>query len=112
MHPHQNAAATQAGTQTTEGGVKPPLQSEEACGKGKGSWSEPGASNLDKGARLRRRPLHKQELDAEGAAAAAGALYVGVVELEAGTFERFDVVDFDAIEIHGTHLVDSDLHAV
>ena len=53
-----------------------------------------------------------KDLDAEGAAATAGALDVGIIELEAGTLESFDVVDFHAIEIHGTHLVDSDLEAI
>src|ERR1700687_5506648 len=52
------------------------------------------------------------ELDAEGAAAAAGAFDVGVVEFEAGAFEGFDIVDLDAFEIHGAHLVNSDLEAV
>ena len=51
-------------------------------------------------------------LGAEGAAAAAGALDVGVIELEAGAFDGFDVVDLDAIEVHGTHLIDGDLQAV
>ena len=58
------------------------------------------------------RVENEEELDAEGAAAAAGALDVGIIELEAGTFESFDVIDFHAIEIHGAHLVDSDLEAV
>src|SRR5271157_694496 len=64
------------------------------------------------------RRAHSQEwlchrgLDAEGAAAAAGALDVGVVELEAGTFEGFDVVNFHALEIHRTHLVHGDFQAV
>ncbi len=52
------------------------------------------------GETLRRTPASEGRryngLDAEGAAAAAGALDVGVVELEAGAFERFDVVDFHA----------------
>src|SRR6202158_5350964 len=47
-----------------------------------------------------------QRLNAEGAAAAAGALDVGVVELEAGTFEGFDVINLHAIEIHGAHLLE------
>ena len=51
----------------------------------------------------------RPSLDAEGAAAAAGALDVGVVELEAGAFERFDVVDFHALKVHGAHLVDGNL---
>src|ERR1700686_5829523 len=53
-----------------------------------------------------------QTLNAEGAAAAAGALDVGVVELEAGAFEGLDVVDFHALKGHGAHLVDGNLQAV
>ena len=53
-----------------------------------------------------------RELHAEGTAAAAGALDVGVVELEASAFESFDVVDFDTIKIHRTHLVNGDLEAI
>src|SRR4029077_13529205 len=51
-------------------------------------------------------------LDAEGAAAAAGALDVRVVELETGAFDGFDVVDFHALKVHGAHLVDGNLQAV
>src|SRR5580700_6786210 len=64
------------------------------------------------------RKAHSQEwlcyksLDAEGAAAAAGALDVGVVELEAGAFEGLDVVDFHSLKVHGAHLVDGNLQAV
>jgi hypothetical protein len=36
-------------------------------------------------------------LDAEGAAAAAGAFYVWIVEFEAGAFDGFDVVDLDSV---------------
>ena len=51
-------------------------------------------------------------LDAEGGAAAAGALDVGIVELEAGAFEGLDVIDGDAVEVHFAHLVDEDFEAV
>src|SRR5580704_18278427 len=44
-------------------------------------------------------------LDAEGAAAAAGAFYVGVVEFEAGAFYGFYVVDLDAVQVHFGHLI-------
>jgi hypothetical protein len=49
------------------------------------------------------------ELNAEGATAAASALDVGVVKLEAGAFESLNVVDLDAVKIHGTHLVNGNL---
>src|SRR5579863_10375855 len=52
------------------------------------------------------------ELDAEGGAAAAGALDVRIIELEAGAFDGFDVVNGDAVEIHFAHLVDEDFKAV
>src|ERR1700735_181881 len=52
------------------------------------------------------------QLNGERAAAAAGALHVGVVELEAGALERLDVVDGNSIEIHFAHLVDQHLEAV
>src|SRR6516162_6063091 len=45
--------------------------------------------------------------DGERAAATASALNVGVVELEAGTLERLDVIDFHAVQVHGAHLVHS-----
>lgn len=52
------------------------------------------------------------ELDAEGAAAAAGAFHVGIVEFEAGAFDGFDVVDGNAVEIHLAHLIDEDFETV
>ena len=51
-------------------------------------------------------------LDAEGTAAAARALHVRVIELEAGTFESLDVVDLHSIQVHGTHLIDSDFESI
>lgn len=45
-------------------------------------------------------------LGAERAAAAAGGLHVRIVELKAGTFQRFDVVDFGAFQIQQAGLVD------
>jgi hypothetical protein len=66
------------------GGAKgPPLRSEK-IGK------KPGGDEP--------RPTNDAAcLNAEGAAAAAGAFYVGVVELEAGAFYGFYVVDLDAV---------------
>src|SRR6266850_7395897 len=40
-------------------------------------------------------------LDAEGTSATAGALHVGIIKLETRTFDGFDVIDLDALEIHG-----------
>jgi hypothetical protein len=54
----------------------------------------------------------EDELDAEGTTAAAGGLDVGIVKLEASAFESFDIIDLDTIEIHGAHLVDSDLESI
>src|SRR6185437_12505276 len=51
-------------------------------------------------------------LDAEGGAAAAGAFHVGIIELEAGAFDGFDVVDGNAVEVHLAHLIDEDFEAV
>ena len=59
-----------------------------------------------------RGALPSTELDAEGTAAAAGALHVGIVELESRTFNRLDVVDLNPVQIHGTHLVDGDLQTI
>jgi hypothetical protein len=50
--------------------------------------------------------------NAKRAAAAARALHVRVIELEAGTFDGLDVIDLDAVQVHRTHLVDRDLEAV
>ena len=51
-------------------------------------------------------------LNAERAAAAASALDVRVVELEAGAFQCLDVIDGDALEVHLAHLVDQHLEAI
>lgn len=66
------------------------------------------------GKRAERLEIHDNAagLNAEGGAAAAGALDVGIVELESGAFDGFDIVDGDAVEIHLAHLVDKDFQAV
>src|SRR5690349_1771728 len=48
------------------------------------------------------RALPCSELNAEGAAAPAGALHIGIVELESGAFNRLDVIDLNPVQIHGT----------
>src|SRR6202142_1220216 len=48
----------------------------------------------------------------KGTAAAAGALDVRVIELEARAFERLDVVDRNAFQIHLAHLVDKNLETL
>src|SRR4029077_15663941 len=45
-------------------------------------------------------------------AAPAGALHVGIVELESRAFNRLDVIDLDPIQIHGAHLVDGNLQTI
>src|SRR5258708_8167512 len=60
--------------------------------------------------RVKRFPV--PNLDAEGAPAAAGALDVGIIELKSRAFNRLDVIDFDSVQIHGTHLVNGDLQAI
>jgi hypothetical protein len=57
-------------------------------------------------------PAQLARLDAEGAAAAAGALDVRVVEFEARTFDCLDVINLDTVEIHFAHLIDENLEAV
>src|SRR5713101_284131 len=52
------------------------------------------------------------QLDAEGAAAAACALHVGIIKFESRTFDGFDVIDLNAFEVHGTHLVHRNLQTV
>jgi len=44
-------------------------------------------------------------LYAERATAAAGALDVRIIELEASAFQRFDIVDGNAFQVHLAHLV-------
>src|ERR1700722_18361249 len=51
-------------------------------------------------------------LDAEGTAAAAGALDVRVIELETRTFDRLDVMAVDVAEGHLAQLVDQRLQVV
>src|SRR3954447_4835594 len=50
--------------------------------------------------------------DAEGRAAAARGDDVGVVDLEAGTLERVDVVDRRAVDVGQAGAVDEELQAV
>src|SRR5271154_5205637 len=52
------------------------------------------------------------ELNAEGAAAAAGALDVRVIEFKARTFDGLDVIDLHAVEIHLAPLVDQNIQPV
>src|ERR1700730_5522285 len=52
------------------------------------------------------------KLDTEGAAATASALHVGIIEFKARTFHGFDIVDFNTVEVHRTHLVDGNLQTV
>src|ERR1700730_1588759 len=52
------------------------------------------------------------QLNAKRAAAAASALHVGIVELEARAFHGLNVVDLDPFEIHGAHLVDGNFQSV
>jgi len=51
-------------------------------------------------------------LNAERTATAAGALHVGVIELEAGAFECLDIVDGNAFQIHFAHLVDKNFQPI
>ena len=44
--------------------------------------------------------LNPARLDAEGRAAAASATYVGILELEAGAFQGFYIVDGHALKVH------------
>src|SRR5260370_16577921 len=72
--------------------------------------------NLPRRSRKKRlkaqRALPCSQLNAEGAAAAAGALHIGIVELEPRAFNRLDVIDFNSVQIHGAHLVYRDLQSV
>jgi hypothetical protein len=54
----------------------------------------------------------RARLDAERAAAAASALDVRVIELEARTFDCLDVINLDTVKIHFAHLIDQNFEAV
>src|SRR5579883_101345 len=54
----------------------------------------------------------ESQLYLERAAAAAGGLHVGVVELEAGTLQSFHIVDLGAVEVEQAGLIHKDLEAV
>jgi hypothetical protein len=56
--------------------------------------------------------MKRCQLNAKRTTAAAGALHVRVIELEAGAFDALDVVDLDAIQVHRAHLVDRDLEPI
>ena len=56
--------------------------------------------------------LAPRRLDGERAAAAAGALDVGIIELETGAFQRLDEIDFGAVEVQQAGLVHEDLQAI
>src|SRR6267378_829907 len=62
-----------------------------------------------KGLFCKREKRFRTELDAEGTAAAAGAVDVGIIELESRAFNRLDVIDLDSVQIHGAHLVNRNL---
>src|SRR5258708_3120906 len=51
-----------------------------------------------------------KNLRAEGRPAAAGALHVRVLELEAGRFKGFHVVDHTAVQVHQRGRVHENLH--
>src|SRR3984885_16382787 len=87
-------------------GYENPLQKNKAPGgDSSGSLRKRIGLNL-------RRSLNTVPLYREGAAAAASALDVRVVELEARTLERLDVVDGNSIQVHRAHLVDQHLEPV
>ena len=56
-----------------------------------------------------RKTNRTQILNGERAAAAAGALHVRVVELEARTFQSLDIIDLHPFQVHFAHLVDENL---
>src|SRR5579863_5227531 len=60
------------------------------------------------------RPLHFQKLalHVERRTAAASALHIRILELEASAFECLDVIDHAAIQIHDRRRIDVDLQAV
>jgi hypothetical protein len=51
-------------------------------------------------------------LHAEGAATAAGALDVWIVELETSAFQRLNIIDGDAFQVHFARLIDEELESV
>ena len=51
-------------------------------------------------------------LNAKRTAAAAGTLYVRIIELEACALDGLDVINLDAIQVHRAHLVNRDLQPV
>src|SRR5712664_3996267 len=65
-----------------------------------------------KGLFCKREKRFPTALDAERAAAAAGALDVGIIELESRAFNRLNVIDLDSVQIHGAHLVDGNLQTI
>src|ERR1700720_3816750 len=52
------------------------------------------------------------DLNAERTTTAAGALHVGIVELESRTFHGLNVIDLHTFKIHGAHLVHGNLQPV
>jgi hypothetical protein len=75
-----------------------------------GSYSCPHMHKLRFGGAL--MPAQLARLNAERAAAAAGALDVRVIELEARTFDCLDVINLDTVEVHLAHLIDENFEAV
>src|SRR5271168_109811 len=61
---------------------------------------------------LYSKSLYARSLYAERGSAAASALYVGVLELETGAFQGFDVVDDAAVQIHHRGGIDEDLQSI
>src|SRR5207302_4885591 len=52
------------------------------------------------------------KLNAERTPAAAGALHVGIVELESSAFQRLDVIDLHSVQVHRAHLIHGYLQAI
>src|SRR5260370_33908760 len=65
-----------------------------------------------KGLFCNREKRFPAALDAEGTTAAAGALDVGIIELESRAFNRLDVIDSYSVQLHGAHLVDGNLQTI
>lgn len=104
-----------------KGGMKPPLQGQfvgrrESWALKKKRGHVPHGIIVKKMRRGENDPhlanFVGMRLYAEGGAAAASALDVGIVELEAGALDGFDVIDGNAVEVHFAHLVDEDFQAV